>query len=199
MTQCPPVVSDIWEQCERWNKITDGWFSAFTERNTFDPSGLVKSWAARNAANILLEAGIDDFTLNAGGDVLIAEGASEVRDWRIGLAKPVSIASTEAGAFAVLDLSSTVFRAVATSGSAERGNHIWNPKASNRLPSGDLLQISVVARDLVEADVWATAAFACGPDALALIDRQPQLEAIGVLVDGQIAATPGLVALITKD
>lgn len=199
LAQCPPVVSEIWNQCEFWNQVTEGWFNAFTEQNTFDPSGLVKSWAAQNAANILLEAGIDDFTLNAGGDVLIADNASEARDWRVGLAKPVSIASAQSGAFAVLDLSATAFRAVATSGSAERGNHIWNPKASNRLPSGELLQISVVARDLVEADVWATAAFAWGPDAIARIDKQPALEAICVLADGQIAATPGIAALIARD
>lgn len=199
VAQCPEVVSDIWDQCESWNKVTDGWFNAFTEQNTFDPSGLVKSWAARNAAAVLVEASIDDFTMNAGGDILISHGASQVRDWRIGLAKPVSISAPDAGTYAVLDLSSTTFRAVATSGSAERGNHIWNPKVSNRQPSGELLQISVIARDLVEADVWATAAFACGPDALALIDRQPHLEAIGVLANGQIAATPGVQRLIARD
>ena len=199
VAQCPPVVSEIWDACESWNQITDGWFNAFTAQNTFDPSGIVKTWAARRAAESLLDAGIVDFTLNAGGDILIAEGASADRDYRVGLAKPVSIASSEAGAFAVLNLRGTPFRAVATSGSAERGDHIWNPKSADRLPSGKLVQVTVVARDLVEADVWATAAFAQGPDCLARLDREPGVEALCVLADGQIAATPGLVALIAKD
>ena len=199
VAECSPVVSEIWDACESWNKVTDGWFNAFTAQNTFDPSGLVKTWAARRAAESLIEAGVIDFTLNAGGDILIADAASATRDWRVGLAKPVSIASSQAGAFAVLNLKGTEFRAVATSGSAERGNHIWNPKTPDSVPGGQLVQVTVVARDLVEADVWATAAFAEGLGCLARLDREPNIEALCVLADGQIAATPGLVALIARD
>ena len=199
VAQCPPVVSEIWDACEAWNKKTDGWFSAFTPEHTFDPSGLVKTWAARRAAESLIEAGITDFTLNAGGDVYIADRASAEVDWRIGLSKPVSIASQEAGALAVLNLKGTEFRAVATSGSAERGAHIWNPKAPGREPANELVQVSVIARDLVEADIWATAAFAEGLASMARIDREPHLEALAILADGQMAATPGLAALIAKD
>lgn len=199
VAECSPVVSEIWDACESWSKTTEGWFNAFTKENTFDPSGLVKTWAARRAAESLLEASVVDFTLNAGGDILIADSASSARDWRVGLAKPVSIASSQAGAFAVLNLKDTEFRAVATSGSAERGNHIWNPKSPESVPGDQLVQVTVVARDLVEADVWATAAFAQGPDCLARIDREPHIEALCVLGDGQIAATPGLVALIARD
>lgn len=199
VADCSPVVSEIWDACESWNQITDGWFNAFTPQNTFDPSGLVKTWAARRAAESLLDAGISDFTLNAGGDILIADGARGTHDFRVGLARPVSITSSEAGAFAVLNLKGTDFRAVATSGSAERGSHIWNPKSPESVSGGELVQVTVVARDLVEADVWATAAFAEGPGCLARLDREPNIEAICVLTGGQIAATPGLVALIARD
>ncbi len=46
VAQCPPEVSEVWDECERWEKLTDGWFSPFTAEHTFDPSGLVKTWAA---------------------------------------------------------------------------------------------------------------------------------------------------------
>ena len=197
VANCPPVVSEVWDECERWEKTTDGWFSPFTPEHTWDPSGLVKTWAAKRAAEALIAAGIQDFTLNAGGDVLIADGASGEFDWRIAVSKPVSIADAEAGALAVVDLTGTAFRAMATSGSAERGSHIWNPK-SNADPAKQLLQVSVIARDLVEADIWATAAFAEGPNALARIDSIPDLEALAILADGQIAATPGFMKLITS-
>ncbi|MBP6043502.1 MAG: FAD:protein FMN transferase [Rhodoluna sp.] len=199
VARCPSVVSEVWDACEAWQEKTDGWFSAFTPEHTFDPSGLVKTWAARRAAESLTEAGITDFTMNAGGDVYIADQASAEVDWRIGLSKPVSIAAPEAGALAVLNLKGTEYRAVATSGSAERGAHIWNPKAPGREPAGELVQISVIARDLVEADIWATAAFAEGLASMARIDREPHLEALAILADGQMAATPGLAALIAKD
>jgi FAD:protein FMN transferase len=199
VADCPPVVSEVWDACEVWQSKTDGWFSPFTPEHTFDPSGLVKTWAAKRAAESLLDAGMVDFTLNAGGDVFIADQASGEFDWRIGLSRPVSIASPESGALTVLNLKGTEFRAVATSGSAERGAHIWNPKAPGREPATELVQISVIARDLVEADVWATAAFAEGISSMARLDREPHLEALAILADGQMAATPGLAALIAKD
>jgi len=198
VAQCPPVVSEIWDACEIWEQKTDGWFSAFTPEHTFDPSGLVKTWAAKRAAESLISAGVTDFTLNAGGDVYISEAASAQFDWRVGLSKPVSVASDEAGALAVIDLKGTGYQAVATSGSAERGNHIWNPKAPGREFATELLQVTVIARDLVEADVWATAAFAEGLASMARIDAIDHLEAICILADGQIAATPGFASLMAR-
>ena len=196
VAECPAVVDQVWQLCEQWEKTTDGWFSAFTPQHTFDPSGLVKTWAAQYSANKLLEAGIFDFTLNAGGDILISEQQSREEFWRIGLSRPVSIASEESGVLTVLDLAGTKFRAVATSGSAERGEHIWNPKGS--AIQKDVIQVSVVASDLVEADVWATAAFAEGIRSLERINALPNLEALYVLANGEIAGTDGFLALLAK-
>jgi len=198
VAKCPPVVSDIWDACEAWEMQTDGWFSAFTPEHTFDPSGLVKTWAAKAAADFLIEQGIGDFTLNAGGDVLIADAASDPNDWRIAISKPVSIAAAEAGILTVLDLKNTLFRAMATSGSAERGHHIWNPKAPGKEPATEFVQVSVIARDLVEADVLATAAFAEGERAIARLNARAKVEALFVFHDGRLAATDGLLALVAK-
>ena len=71
VAKCPPVVDEVWNLCEEWEKRTGGWFKAFTPQNTFDPSGLVKTWAAEFAARALLAAGIEDFTMNAGGDIRV--------------------------------------------------------------------------------------------------------------------------------
>ena len=196
VAECPSVVDQVWQLCEQWNKLTDGWFSAFTEQNTFDPSGLVKTWAAQFAAEKLFEAGITDFTLNAGGDILISDSQTREDFWRIAIGKPVSIASAEAGVLTVLDLNGTQYRAVATSGSAERGEHIWNPKGSKL--QKDVVQVSVVAQNLVEADVWATAAFAEGIGSLKRINKQPNLEALYVMADGSLQGTDGLIPLFAK-
>jgi len=200
----PPVVSDIWDACEKWEQTTDGWFSAFTPEHTFDPSGIVKTWAAQAAANYLVGNGLSDITVNAGGDIWISDDASGEADWRVGLHKPVSIASTEAGTLTVVDLRGTPFRAVATSGSAERGLHIWNPKAPDRAAANELVQVSVVARDLVTADVWATAAFAMGARAIDLINRYNEthpdnsIEALAIAPEGELSATEGFSSLFAK-
>jgi len=196
VAQCPAVVEQVWQLCEQWNKATDGWFSAFTHQNTFDPSGLVKTWAAQFAADKLIEAGIEDFTLNAGGDILTSDKQSREELWRIAIGNPVSIASPGAGALTVLELAGTPYRVVATSGSAERGEHIWNPKGS-KLQKG-VIQVSVIAQNIIEADVWATAAFAEGIRSLDRINKQPNLEALYVMVDGTLQGTDGLIALFAK-
>jgi thiamine biosynthesis lipoprotein len=201
---CPPVVSQIWDDCENWEKITDGWFSAFTPEHTFDPSGLVKTWAARAAAQFLESRGIVDLSMNAGGDIWIADGASKDQDWRVAVSKPVSIASADAGLLTVLDLRDTNFRAVCTSGSAERGQHIWNPKAPGRESASELVQVTVVAHDLVQADVWATAAFAHGSRSVKqlndynLANPADQVQALLVFPDGQLAGTDGFEAILAR-
>ncbi|MEO0049249.1 MAG: hypothetical protein RL556_581 [Actinomycetota bacterium] len=203
VAKCPPVVSEIWDACEHWEKQTDGWFSAFTPQHTFDPSGLVKTWAAQKAANVLLEASVSDFTLNAGGDILISEKASEPIDWRVGIAKPVSIAADDFGILTVLDLAGTEFRGVANSGSAERGYHIWNPKSPER-PANGLLQVTAVAKDLVTADVWATAAFAMGLRAVQILNAynqshsENQVQILLQLPDGNLQATEGFEQLFAS-
>ena len=204
VAQLPPVVEEIWDECEHWERETDGWFSAFTPQNTFDPSGVVKTWAAKKAAEHLLSAGVLDFTVNAGGDVWVADATCERNDWRIGISTPVTIASPEAGVLTVVDLFGTDYRAMATSGSAERGEHIWNPKAPGKAPANELVQISVIAKDLVEADVWATAAFALGDRAISTLNSrnaanpQNQIQAIAVWPDGNLDGTEGFIDLLAK-
>ncbi len=198
VADCPPVVGEIWEACDQWEKRTDGWFSAMTPQNTFDPSGVVKTWAAKRAAEYILQADIKDFTMNAGGDVWLSDDLTVDQEWRIAISKPISIASPDAGVLTVIDLKNTKFRAMATSGSAERGEHIWNPKAAGKAAPTDLVQVSVVAEDLVTADVWATAAFAAGQRGIALLNAAPGIEALFILANGDLAATDNFAQLFAK-
>lgn len=195
VANCPPVVEHVWDLCELWEQATGGYFKAFTPQHTFDPSGLVKTWAAQNAINVLLSEGVTDFTLNAGGDIWIGDGVTNDIDWKIGISKPVTIASPEAGVLAVANLKGSQFRALATSGSAERGSHIWNPQGSEA-GTGELVQVSVLAKDLVTADVWATAAFAEGPRALDRIAKLDDVEAMFVFSDGNVDGTEGFAQVL---
>ncbi len=198
VAELDPIVNKVWDACLEWESQTGGWFSSFTPQNTFDPSGLVKTWAAQRAANILLDGGVGDFTLNAGGDILINSGSIERVDWRIAVHKPTSISSDDAGILTVFDFWNTEFRALATSGMSERGKHIWNPKAAGKEAADSIVQVSALSDDLVTADVWATAAFAEGPDALDRIEQVRNLEALMVLHDGNLIGTSGITRLLAK-
>lgn len=197
VAQCPAVVDHVWNLCDQWELRTGGYFSAFTLEHTFDPSGLVKTWAAQAAIDVLLSEGVTDFTLNAGGDIWLSDELTEDVDWKIGISKPITIASPDAGVLAVVNLKGTEYRSLATSGSAERGQHIWNPQNAS-LAGNELVQVSVLARDLVTADVWATAAFAEGPNSLARIASQEGVEALFIYSDGRIDGTDGFAEVLRR-
>ncbi len=92
--------------------------------------------------------------------------------------------------------------AVATSGTAERGAHIWDPAAGR--PATALAQVTVTGPDLALADGYATAAMA-RPTADAAHDWLDRLAAGGpyqaVTVDpaGHVRTTAGLTGFTRLD
>jgi len=197
VAKCPEVVEQIWDLCEKGNVATDGWFNSFTLEHTFDPSGVVKTWAAEKAAQHLESVGVSDFAMNAGGDIRLSKDIETGFAKRIGISKPITIASADAGVLTVVDLNQTVLRAVASSGTAERGEHIWNPKCNDW--ANELAQVTVVAKDLVKADVWATAIFAAGEQGLALAQKhcvEYSFEALIVDSSGDLSSTKGFEELL---
>lgn len=184
-----PWTRQVLDRCESWRRRTDGWFDAGyggTDPDggplPVDPTGLVKGWAVDVAASALRSvAALDgtDWYVGAGGDVLLA--ASGDRSWRIGLQHPRHRDRT----LTTLQLSGG---AVATSGSAARGLHILDPRTGRA--ALDVVQASVVAPTLEEADVLATAAVAAGTRAEELMrDLAPERWWL-VRRDGQVQFGP---------
>lgn len=176
-------------QSDYWQVQTGGNFNANSNQG-YDPSGIVKTWAAQNAANFLQANGVSRFTLNAGGDIYLSGGFSNPLLGRVGISKLVSIATQGAGAALVVDLNQSNFKAVCTSGSVERGAHIWGQTI-------EFKQATVIGTDLVEADVWATALIAGGEGAFSLLQKtQKQLQAIVFRPDQTSLLTEGLADLV---
>lgn len=183
------VQRDVWQQAEDWKEKTSGFFDARAPDGSFDPSGIVKTWAAENAANFLHANGFKQFTLNAGGDVLLSENLDSSVLTRVGLSNLQSITSEDAFINMVLELAGTGLRAVATSGSSERGEHIWRK-------NGGYAQATVIAKDLITADVWATALIAGGEQAMEILPED--VRAIIVTENDEIRSTAGTYALLGK-
>jgi FAD:protein FMN transferase len=72
--------------------------------------------------------------------------------------------------------------AVATSGTAERGMHILNPRTGR--PATDLASITLVGESLTIVDAYATAAFAMGNAAYDWLEQREGLEAFAVTATG---------------
>lgn len=178
--ECSPDVGDVLALCERARLLSDGYFDVrfHGPEGPLDPSGLVKGWSVEGAAAILDAAGVTDFCVNAGGDVLARGDAAPGRPWQIGIRNPFD-AHTLAGVVSAHDL------AVATSGAYERGEHVIVPH-TGRPPDG-IASMTVVGPNLTWADTFATAAFAMGIRGVDWVARELEgYEACAISVDRQL-------------
>ncbi len=183
----------VLEEVSVWKNKTKGFFNAREHTPGYDPSGYVKAWATQNAANYLLANGIRKFTINAGGDVYLSPELSSPVLNRVGLSNLRSVADLGAGANIVLDLAGTPFRAVATSGTSERGEHIWRSDDSKTY-----VQVSVISDSLLEADIWATAIVAGGPAAWKVFTSASQESSVALVTTkkGEVFSSPGFAKLL---
>jgi thiamine biosynthesis lipoprotein len=179
LARCGPEVREVAALCEAAEGDSGGWFTA-RYAGGFDPTGLVKGWAVERAAAMLVSAGAGAVCVNGGGDVQLHGGP-----WRIGVTDPL-----RPGALAtVVDFDGDAL-AVATSGPAERGCHIVDPR-TGQPPAAGLASLTVVCRGLTDADVRATAAYAMGPRARGWLTALPGTEGFAVAADGTTWHTPG--------
>jgi FAD:protein FMN transferase len=149
-------VRNVLADCERLRSDTDGFFDARPAGTRLDPSGYVKGWAIQHVADLLARAGSVNHCVNGGGDVVCAGRPQPGRGWRVGIADPFRRHAL------LTTVEATGPIAVATSGLAERGAHIFDPHTGR--PVTEIVSVTVVAADLVTADVCATAAAAMGLD-----------------------------------
>ncbi len=180
---CSEDVIEVLQLAVGLQRRTNGYFS-FHYNGELDPSGLVKGWAIARVSAMLGRAGSRNHCVNGGGDVQCTGSAGVGQPWRIGLADPFDRA-------ALLGVIEGSRLAVATSGTAERGEHILDPH-TGRPPQG-LASLSVVGPDIMLADVYATAGFAMGAAALEWLATVEDYQALAVAVDGTRTATPGMV------
>ncbi|WP_235563910.1 FAD:protein FMN transferase [Arthrobacter sp. Soil763] len=177
---------DRYAEAARWRLLTEGAFTPERPDGVPDLSGLVKGFAIQQACIALQSLGLRDWCLNAGGDVLVSGSPipGSRASWQAGIVDPLDRGSL----IAAYPLGgSTGPGALATSGSAERGDHIWVLGGG----ASEFRQVSVAAADIVTADVLATAIVAGGP---AMLNRAASAWAVEVLAvrhDGGLLATAG--------
>jgi thiamine biosynthesis lipoprotein len=187
---CAPEVAEVLAACAFVRHLSGGYFTS-SPGGQFDPSGYVKGWAIERAATILTQAGSASHLVNGGGDVQCVGGRSAGEPWRVGVADPF-----RPGGLALVVTARD--RAVATSGTAERGAHIINP-VTGRAAEG-LASITVTGPRLALADACATAAFAMGPElAREWTESLEDHEAFAITATGDTWQTAGFGNHIATD
>ena len=159
-----PLVRQVISLCRRAGEVTEGAFTAQLPDEAgvlrFDPTGLVKGWAADRAAGRLAELAGVSFCLNAGGDVVVGgtpeAGGGLDAPWRVGIEDPRDRSR-------IAEVVQLHHGGVATSGTAARGAHLYDPVTGTFVERTG--SVTVGGPDLMWADVWATALFV-GPASL---------------------------------
>lgn len=178
LTDAPQDVRDVYALALEWRDRTGGAFTPHRPDGVVDLSGVVKALAIRDAG-ALLDDGSQDWLLNAGGDVLARGRHRGVAPWSVGVVDPAR-REVVVGVVALEEPR----RAVATSGTAERGEHVW------RRAGLTFVQATVVADDIVTADVLATAIVAGDADDLRQITTDGSIDVLAFDVDGVVWASP---------
>jgi thiamine biosynthesis lipoprotein len=137
----------------------------------------------------LLDAsGSSDWCINVGGDLLCRGIQSDGRPWTLGIVDP-----EDRGTLLCSIVLQGERRAVATSGSTERGDHIWRDGSRTNPP---FRQVTVVADDIITADVLATAIVSGGRTALDDATKRWPIDVLTVGSDGSMRATAGFRAAL---
>ena len=178
---------DAYASALEWRSLTGGSFTPHRPDGVIDLNGLVKARAIAEAGALLQAGGCLDFTINVGGDILTGGMAPRAVPWRTGITDPAHAGDRNAAPLCSFPM--TVHRAIATSGSAERGDHIWLARPES---APEFVQVSVLADDIETADVLATTIIAAGRDFLSRATANWDIDVLTVDRAGELLVTPGL-------
>jgi thiamine biosynthesis lipoprotein len=124
--------------------------------------------------------------IDAGGDIQVHGHNPDGEPWKIGLRNPFNRDE-------IVKTITTSSDGVATSGTAVRGQHIYNPKLPES-PIEEIVSLTVIGPNIYEADRFATAAFAMGRSGVVFIESRPELEGYVIDREGMATLTSGFEA-----
>lgn len=169
-----PEVKKILKLCDETKTMTNGYFNISVE-GIIDPSGLVKGYAINNASKKLKEKGYKNFYVEIGGDIDI-RGLKNGQKWRVGIRNPLNKDEMATRLY----LSNV---GIATSGTYERGMHIYDP-IKKRL-ANEVASLTVIGPNVYEADRFATAVYAMGVKGMDFLNKRDELEGYMICRDGK--------------
>lgn len=144
-------IRDTYARAIEWRNRTGGAFTPHRADGVIDLSGIVKADAIAAGVEVLRANGVDEFSLNVGGDIVVAGDTT----WPTAIGHPTDPSAVIAGV--TLDAR---WCAIATSGTFDRGEHIWRKVVDG--PT--IVSATVISHDIVTSDVWATAVISGGPE-----------------------------------
>jgi thiamine biosynthesis lipoprotein len=168
---------------EKTRVATKGYFDVNRD-GVFNPVGMVKGWAVYQASEMLRQAGVWDFFIEAGGDIQLSGLNDSGEQWAVGIRNPFA-PDEIVKSLRLSDMG------VATSGTYARGQHIYVPQAADGAPTEEIVSVTVLGPNVYEADRFATAAFAMGAQGIGYLEQEPGLEGYVIGKDSIATMTSG--------
>ena len=175
---------DVLELCDRTRRQSGGYFDVRRTSREIDLCGIVKGWAIARAAQHMSRMGFVNFYVEIAGDIQCHGHNSHGKPWRVGIRNPFAVHQI----VKIVQLSD---RGIATSGNYIQKRHIYNPHVPGD-PLDEIVSLTVIGPDILEADRFATAAFAMGRAGLEFIETIPGLEGYEIDASGIARMTSGL-------
>ncbi len=175
-------VCDVLDACRWLDQASDGAFSAYRPDapDQLDPSGFVKGWAADRVSQALRDAGLANWCLNVGGDIIVSGAPGRDQRWKIGIVDPRD-------AHAVRATIEVSHGAVATSGTAARGMHLWDGRTGANATA--FASLTVIGPNLTWTDAFATTAFALGEGGLEWVKQFDGYQAMAITHENEVVTT----------
>ncbi len=147
-----------------------------------DLSSIAKGWAVDQIAELLNKAGMTDYLVEIGGEVVARGHKSDGSPWRIAVEKPLLEQRAVERVIALSDA------AMATSGDyrnffangGKRYSHTIDPK-TGETSRHRLASVTVFAENCTDADAWATALMALGEQRAPALADTLQLKAFFIV------------------
>ena len=190
LPDCSTEVIDVFDACTWLERVSDGAFDIRPRGlgGPVDPAGFVKGWAAERASRCLSDAGLEHWYLSVGGDIVHHGRPGPGRRWVVGLADPNRRPDEPPRVRATIEIDDG---AVATSGTAERGSHLWDRRPDRDAPDA-FVSLTVIGPSLTWADAFATTAFVMGEPGLAWLRTFDGYTAVAIRADGTVTSTSGI-------
>ena len=178
------------------------------ERLMLDCSAIAKGYGVDVVARTLDQKGVKHYMVDIGGEVVLKGKSPRMKDWRIGINKPIEDSlSVNQELQTILEISDI---GMATSGNyrkfyykdGKRYAHTIDPRLGTPVQH-NILSATVLAKDCTTADAYATAFMVMGLEkALDFCQKHPELNAY-FICDGEgdsyeIHYTPGMEKFIVR-
>ena len=182
---CSAEVIEVLDACTWLEQVSGGAFDIRPRGldGPIDPAGFVKGWATERASSALMRAGLAHWYVSVGGDMVLSGTPAPGERWRVGLADPLHPGELVAS----IDVEEG---AVATSGTAERGAHLWDARTGDT--AGGFASVTVMGPSLTWADAFATTVFVMGVAGLGWLERFDGYHAVAVRPDGTLVASAAI-------